>query len=238
LVVRIGTRPRKAPASDLTARARIRDAAIECFAEQGFDTPFRTIAARAQVSPGLITHHFGSKTALREECDAEILRRYTTMKSEGVAEPRTALLRALGPAGMSASLVVYMLRAIHAGGEGARAFLENLVEDLRPIMAESVASGLVRPSRDEEARLRLLVNMSMGAILVQFMTSPGLTPQQFLDSLSDPRRPTFLPLLELYTEGLMTSSELLDTYLSQTAPRAHRRPIGDAAAGAPSTLEE
>ncbi|WP_448630683.1 TetR/AcrR family transcriptional regulator [Cellulomonas soli] len=38
--------------SDLTARARIRDAAVGCFAEHGFDTPFRTIAQAAGVSPG------------------------------------------------------------------------------------------------------------------------------------------------------------------------------------------
>lgn len=203
----------------MTARARIRDAAIACFAEQGFDASFRAIAERAEVSPGLITHHFGSKSALREACDAEVLREYRTMKSEGLAEPRLALVRALGAPGLSASLVVYMLRAIHAGGEGARTFLDHLVEDLRPVMAEAVASGLVRPSRDEDARLRFLVNMSMGAILVQFLTSPGLTPAQFLDSLSDPRHPTFLPLLELYAEGLTTSSDLLDTYLSLTESR-------------------
>ena len=40
-------------------------------------------------------------------------------------------------------------------------------------MAEGVASGLVRPSRDEEARLRYLTYQTMGALLVQFVTTPG-----------------------------------------------------------------
>ncbi|HEY5230130.1 MAG TPA: TetR family transcriptional regulator, partial [Galbitalea sp.] len=39
---------------DLTARARIRDAAITCFAATGFDATVRQIAARAGVSAGLI----------------------------------------------------------------------------------------------------------------------------------------------------------------------------------------
>ena len=50
---------------DLTARARIRDAAIECFARQGFAVSVRAIAAHAGVSPGLVIHHFGSKAGLR-----------------------------------------------------------------------------------------------------------------------------------------------------------------------------
>jgi len=49
LVVRTGTVPGDRPAADLTARARIRDAAVECFAQEGFDAPFRAIARRAAV---------------------------------------------------------------------------------------------------------------------------------------------------------------------------------------------
>lgn len=200
--------------SDLTARARIREAAIRCFAEAGFDAPFRTIAARADVSPGLITHHFGSKAALRSECDAEVLRRYGELKTEGVAEPTAVLLNRLSSPGLSADLLVYMLRAIHAGGEGAGTFLEHLIDEMRPVMADSVRTGLVRPSRDEEARLRYLTYQSMGALLVQFLTSPDLTPEQFVGSLRDGRHETILPMLELFTEGFMADHGPLDAYVS------------------------
>ena len=114
--------------SDLTARARIREVAIECFAEDGFDVPMRTIAARAEVSLGLITHHFGSKAALRTECDAEVLRRYHALKTEAIADPSGYLLARLTAPGAAVSILVYILRAIHAGGRPARTFLESLVE--------------------------------------------------------------------------------------------------------------
>jgi len=213
LVVRTAVSPDERSASDLTARARIRDVAIECFAEDGFDASFRMIAARAGVSPGLITHHFGSKAALRVECDAEVLRRYHALKTEALAGPSGYLLEHLTGPDVASTILVYMLRAIHAGGQPAQNFLESLVEHARVIMAESVASGLARPSRDEEARLRYLTYQTMGAMLVQFLTAPDLTPGEFVASLRAGQADTILPILELYTEGLLTGREMLDDYL-------------------------
>lgn len=201
------------PLSDFTARARIRDAAIERFAHDGFAAPFRTIAAQAGVSPGLITHHFGSKAALRAECDAEVLRRYRAVKSDGVARPSAHLLESLTSPGVSATILVYVLRAILAGGLPAKDFLDRLIDDARAVMAEGVATGLVRPSRDEQARLRYLTYQTLGGLLVQFVTMPGVTPEQFVASLRDGQRETILPILELFTEGLLAERQMLDEYL-------------------------
>ncbi|WP_433514674.1 TetR/AcrR family transcriptional regulator [Nonomuraea sp. CA-143628] len=64
---------------DLTARARIRDAALRHFGEHGFErATIRGIAETAGVSSGLVRHHFGSKEALRDACDehlAKLIRR-------------------------------------------------------------------------------------------------------------------------------------------------------------------
>ena len=55
---------------DLTARARIRDAAIALMAERGIGgATIRDIAQAAGVSSGLVRHHFGSKEGLRAACD-------------------------------------------------------------------------------------------------------------------------------------------------------------------------
>jgi AcrR family transcriptional regulator len=60
---------------DLTARARIRDAAVVHFGEHGFDrATIRGIAETAGVSSGLVRHHFGSKQALRAACDEHLSR--------------------------------------------------------------------------------------------------------------------------------------------------------------------
>ncbi|MFI2753299.1 TetR family transcriptional regulator [Cellulomonas sp. P22] len=202
------------PSSDLTARARIRDAAIECFARDGFEASFRSIATRVDVSPGLITHHFGSKATLRAECDAEVLRQYRLVKADAITRPSAHLLEALAAPGLSGTLLVYILRAIHAGGQPAREFLDHLMADVRGVMADAVASGLVRPSRDEEARLRHLTYQTMGALLVEFVTSPGLTPDEFVAALHAGTRESVLPTLELFSEGLLTSTDMLDDYLT------------------------
>lgn len=222
LVVRTASTPSERAASDLTARARVRDAAVECFAEVGFDAPFRTIAERAGVSPGLITHHFGSKAALRAECDAEVLRRYRAVKADGVARPSAHLLDALTAPGMSATLLVYVLRAVLAGGRAGQEFLEHLIDDARAVMAQGVAVGLVRPSRDEEARLRYLTYQSVGALIVQFVTAPDRSPEAFVGSLAG-AQDTILPTLELFTEGLLADRRLLDDYLAYRAAPADDR---------------
>lgn len=65
--------------ADLTDRARIREAALQHFAEAGYErATIRAIAQTAGVSPGLLRHHFGSKDGLRQACNDyvfEMLRR-------------------------------------------------------------------------------------------------------------------------------------------------------------------
>lgn len=209
-----------APDTDTdTARDRILDAAIDSFARHGFGASVRTIAAAADVSPGLITHHFGSKDTLRAECDTAVLTRYRTLKDDAVEAP-SEYLRGLFPdMGNAPVLVVYMIRALGAGGSAGRRFLDQLVDELRVVMAHSLAAGIVHPSRDEEARLRTFVTQSMGGLLIEFMTDPGASPEDFVARIVSPGHETLLPLLELYTEGLFTSSDLLDTYLTlRTTP--------------------
>jgi AcrR family transcriptional regulator len=201
-------------AADLTTRAQIRNAAIAVFAEEGFDASFRSIAKRVGVSPGLITHHFGSKDGLRAECDAEVLRQYMAVKIDAVERPTGHLLSYLIAPGFAANLVVYILRAIHAGGQPARDFLERLIDHARGVMAYSVKTGMVKASRDEEARLRYLTYLTVGALLVQFVTSPGRTPDEFVASIQAGQQDQILPTLELFTEGFLADRTLLDDYVT------------------------
>ena len=78
---------------DLTARARIRNAALRQFTDYGYDrATIRDIARAAGVSPGLVRHHFGSKDELRAACDTyalEALRAYVerVMTDDGLNDP-------------------------------------------------------------------------------------------------------------------------------------------------------
>jgi hypothetical protein len=127
-----------------------------------------------------------------------------------------------------------MLRAIGAGGQPARDFLESLIDHVREIMADSVASGLARPSRDEEARVRYMTYQTMGAMLVQFLVSPGLTPDEFVASVHLDQRDQILPILELYTEGLLADRRMLDDYLLYVGDPPGEAASADAASPSPS----
>jgi AcrR family transcriptional regulator len=76
-------------AGDLTARARIRNAALHLFTERGVRrTTIRAIAREAGVSSGLVQHHFGTKDALRAACDELVLTRLVALKEELVVDGR------------------------------------------------------------------------------------------------------------------------------------------------------
>lgn len=63
--------------SDLTSRARIRNAGLHQFATSGFaGTPMRAIATEAGVTIGLISHHFGSKEGLKEAVESWVVEQF------------------------------------------------------------------------------------------------------------------------------------------------------------------
>ncbi|MGW0482536.1 TetR/AcrR family transcriptional regulator [Nonomuraea sp. NPDC003214] len=118
------------PTEDLTARARIRDAALAHFGEHGVKgASLRAIAERAGVSLGLVQHHFGSKEGLRDACDAHV-----------VAYIKEQVERAVGEGGLedpaymqqawagSPPVVRYLGRALVDGSPAAAAIFDQLVK--------------------------------------------------------------------------------------------------------------
>src|SRR5208283_1411943 len=59
--------------SDLSARTKIREAALSLFGTEGFAVSVRAIADAAGCSPGLVIHHFGNKDGLREAVDQAVM---------------------------------------------------------------------------------------------------------------------------------------------------------------------
>ncbi len=117
------------PAGDLTARARIRDAALRLFAERGLDgTTIRDIANAAGVSGGLVRHHFGSKDDLRTACDSYALDQMMRIKEQAVLEGQLG-----NPAFMSAAhptvllTLRYLARSLVDGSPAAAAMYDEMV---------------------------------------------------------------------------------------------------------------
>lgn len=149
---------------DLTARARIRDAALEHFAEDGFDrATIRGIARAAGVSPGLVRHHFGSKDDLRKACDAyalEALRGYVdqTMTEEGLNDPRT-----LGEAWTPLHpFRRYLARALIDGSEAAGQIFDEMVAMTEQTLEQTDKHRPDPPAADLRTRAALMVAMALG----------------------------------------------------------------------------
>jgi len=113
---------------DLTARARIRDAAIKLFGERGIEgASIRDIAAEAGVSSGLVRHHFGSKEALREACDKYAKERMVQIGSELTRDGDLTGLDPLVLHPLAFPLQLYLVRSMMDGSETATAlFLEGV----------------------------------------------------------------------------------------------------------------
>jgi AcrR family transcriptional regulator len=202
---------------DLTARARIRDAAIRRFGAEGFGASVRAIAAEAGVSPGLVIHHFGSKDGLRAACDEHVLRLIREEETDAfVAGSPGDLLARYAALEDYAPMVGYLVQTLLAGGDLAATLLQRMTTDAEQYLADAVAAGRMRPSRDPAARAAFLVDVGLGAVLSFVLRHPPAdgdyraTLRAYADANS-------LPALELYTEGLLTDSSLLDAYLQYRA---------------------
>lgn len=211
-------RARGTDADDLTARARIRDAAVRHFGTHGFTAGVRAIAADAGVSPALVLHHFGSKDGLREECDRVVL--------ETIRERKTAAFAPGGPQGMLldlasvdalAPLVAYALRSLQAGGDLARRFVDHVAADAEEYLAAGVAAGTIVPSVDERARARCLTEQSLGTLMLDLALNPPADPQDVAAVVRGYLARVGGPWLELLTDGLFTDRTLLDGYRAYAA---------------------
>jgi AcrR family transcriptional regulator len=116
-------------AEDLTARARIRDAALALFAERGMDgATIRDIAKAAGVSGGLVRHHFGSKDGLRAACDSYALDQLMQIKEQAVDGQlgNASFMSAAHPTVLL--LYRYLARSLVDGSPAAAAMFDEMVE--------------------------------------------------------------------------------------------------------------
>ncbi|WP_084127467.1 TetR/AcrR family transcriptional regulator [Demequina sp. NBRC 110054] len=142
-------------ASDLSTPARIREAAIAVFAEEGFGAGIRTVAARASVAPGLVMHHFGSKDGLREACDAHVVESLVGEKLAGDAT--AASLAALFGSNSephhsdALPLAAYLRRMLADGSDAALLLFDRLAAATTATLTAQQAQGAIRRDVDVAA---------------------------------------------------------------------------------------
>lgn len=154
---------------DTTTQARIRDAAIARFPEDGLNgTTIRAVAKDAGVSPGLVIHHFGSKDGLHRACDEYMVHLMMEMKAEAI---RT------GAYGQSSSIAStyqlaedplrYLAWTLGTGTETAARIFDELVDEATALLIEAketVVRGTVHGDARKQAAV--LVTMQLGALIL------------------------------------------------------------------------
>ncbi|MFD1152421.1 TetR/AcrR family transcriptional regulator [Saccharothrix hoggarensis] len=189
---------------DMTARARIRDAALARFGLDGVaGTSVRAVAADAGVSPALVLHHFESKEGLRRACDEHVL---ALIRSGGGDSDVSGLVESLRAA---TPVRRYLGRALVEATDEARALFAGIVESTRRWLAEREAEGAVRPAADERARAVTYVSWLLAPLVLGDLVGEALggDPAETSVAVRGARAG-----LEMLTHGLFTDERWLTAF--------------------------
>ncbi|MBI5310358.1 MAG: TetR/AcrR family transcriptional regulator [Actinobacteria bacterium] len=168
--------PASVPNPDITARAAIRQAALELFAEHGVaSVSVRDIAKRAGVSPALLFHHYGTKDGLREAVDEWITQNTAVAVAQAeqdlpddIEDLFTARFRVFAAiAHTRPKECAYIARSISEGDEAAQKLFDGMIAKTIEELGALQRRGLIAPDEDETARALLLLFLQLGPLLLQ-----------------------------------------------------------------------
>lgn len=169
--------------SDLTATARIRDAAIAEFGTRGMQrATVRAIAETAGVSPGLVLHHFGSKDGLRDACDEYAL---TYLHDQIEAEENSGNDPGVFTAAAAGSPVIvnYVVAVLSDGGGAAATVFDQIVdltEDYFDRRADADGHRLSAFDHIDNRTLAVIMtSMSLGVYVLNKQVSRALGTDMF-----------------------------------------------------------
>lgn len=203
---------RRGAPRDLTARAVIRDEALQLFARHGPEAvSLRRVAAAAGVSPGLVVHHFGSRAGLREAVDAHVAGVFDDLFSAmatadwqeaavgtSLAE---AMIRALPP---DSPVPGYLRRLLLSADPAGRALFARWYALTEQALQQMSAAGVLRPAADPPVRAAFLMVNDLAVLLLREQIAAVLGV--------DPLSPAGLArwadvVIAVYRDGIFTKEE-------------------------------
>ncbi|WP_043626025.1 TetR/AcrR family transcriptional regulator [Nonomuraea candida] len=200
---------------DLTARARIRNAALELFGAEGVSrVSLRAVAERAGVSHALVLHHFATKEGLRQACDDYVVSLVRGGPEADLGD--TAGLAAMLEAG--AAVRRYLARAFLDGTPQAAALFDEIVASTGQWLEQGVREGWAQPSEDPQARAAmyvtyLLAPLAFGEHLARVVGAADVHDMETLLRFSRAG-------IEIFTHGVFADERALNAW---DAVRQERR---------------
>jgi AcrR family transcriptional regulator len=191
------------PVDDRSTKAKIRDAAIECYAVEGASATVRKVADIAGVSPALVIHHFGSMDSLRNACDEHVTRVIRDQKTGAFSGSMDigAAIRDY----CDRHLPAYLARMLVEASEASARLVDSIAADAEEYMAQGVEAGTLRPSADPVGRARVMTLFSLGSLVLHHhakrllgvdLTDPDTQPTDLM--------PYARPALEILGQGMFT----------------------------------
>jgi AcrR family transcriptional regulator len=181
---------------DLTARARIREAALNHFAEDGYErSTIRRIAQSAGVSPGLLRHHYGSKEGLRKACDDHVVEMLHGLNAQILADPNSSVVD------RPASQIVgrYVTRALADGSVTVGVIFDEMVTMTEQWLSRADEVRPDPPTIDSRTRAALITAMKVGIPLLHDHVSRALGTDMFE---AEGERRVALALIDIYSHKL------------------------------------
>ncbi|MFG1927103.1 TetR/AcrR family transcriptional regulator [Cryptosporangium sp. NPDC048952] len=192
---------------DLTARARIRQAALAQFADVGFQkATIRSIAAEAGVSPGLLRHHFGSKEALRDAVDAYVMDEIRRANDDASSASKTGNFASSVDRDALRPFQRYFARGLLDGSPTIAIMFDQIAAMTTQWIAAADETRTDQPLTDHHTRGALYTAMVLGIPLLHEHLSRVLG----VDILSDDGdRRVAMAMLDIYSHVLI-STELAE----------------------------
>ena len=164
----------RAANDDLTAKARIRNAALDLYAKFGEDrVSLRAVATEAGVTLGLVQHHFKTKTGLRDAVDQLVVDYFAQAIAEVPDQGGRGKLSAARDEAVrrmlrdNPAVVNYVRRSVLDASDDRTHLLDVLVELTQREVTALRDAKLASTRRRESTQVVAVMVRQMGELLLQ-----------------------------------------------------------------------